>query len=49
MLLLAQVAVMENPNKSLQNVLDVLQGDIQIDGLSPDLQNAISAGFWCCD
>ena len=41
----AATAVMENPNKSFQNVLDVLQGDIQIDGLSPDLQKAIRAGF----
>ena len=41
----AETAVMDNPNKVFQNVLDVLQGDIQIDGLSPDLQKAIRAGF----
>ena len=41
----AATAVMENPNKSFQNVLDVLQGDIQLDGLSPELQKAIRAGF----
>ena len=41
----AATAVMENPNKSFQNVLDVLQGDIQLEGLSPDLQKAIRAGF----
>ena len=41
----AATAVMENPNKSFQNVLDVLQGDIQIDGLSPELQKAVRAGF----
>ena len=41
----AATAVMKNPNKSFQNVLDVLQGDIQLEGLSPDLQDAIRAGF----
>ena len=41
----AATAVMKNPNKSFQNVLDVLQGDIQLDRLSPDLQDAIRAGF----
>ena len=41
----AATAVMDNPNKSFQNVLDVLQGDIQLEGLSPDLQKAIRAGF----
>ena len=41
----AATAVMKNPNKSFQNVLDVLQGDIKLDKLSPDLQDAIRAGF----
>ena len=41
----AATAVMENPSKSFQNVLDVLQGDIRLEGLSPDLQKAIRAGF----
>jgi len=41
----AATAVMKDPQKSFQNVLDVLQGDIQLDGLSPDLQGAIRAGF----
>ena len=41
----AATAVIDNPNKSFQNVLDVLQGDIEIGGLSPELQKAVRAGF----
>ena len=41
----AATAVQKDPNKSFQNVLDVLQGDIQLDKLSPQLQGAIRAGF----
>ena len=41
----AATAIQKDPNKSFQNVLDVLQGDIQLDKLSPNLQKAIRAGF----